>query len=68
MFVERMKGVEPSCPAWEAGVLPMNYTRTGKIFYVRIDDTTPLPNLPVFLRTSFKENISHDLPSFHIIL
>ena len=27
MSVERMKGVEPSCPAWEAGVLPMNYTR-----------------------------------------
>ena len=26
MSVERMKGVEPSCPAWEAGVLPMNYT------------------------------------------
>ena len=27
IHVERMKGVEPSCPAWEAGVLPMNYTR-----------------------------------------
>lgn len=26
-LLERMKGVEPSCPAWEAGVLPMNYTR-----------------------------------------
>ena len=24
---ERMKGIEPSCPAWEAGVLPLNYTR-----------------------------------------
>ena len=22
-----MKGIEPSCPAWEAGVLPLNYTR-----------------------------------------
>src|SRR2546421_11905521 len=24
---ERVKGIEPSCPAWEAGVLPLNYTR-----------------------------------------
>ena len=27
---ERVKGIEPSCPAWEAGVLPLNYTRIGK--------------------------------------
>ena len=27
---ERVKGIEPSCPAWEAGVLPLNYTR-GRI-------------------------------------
>ena len=25
--VERVKGIEPSQPAWKAGVLPMNYTR-----------------------------------------
>ena len=24
---KRVKGIEPSCPAWEAGVLPLNYTR-----------------------------------------
>jgi hypothetical protein len=29
---ERVKGIEPSCPAWEAGVLPLNYTRSGKSF------------------------------------
>jgi hypothetical protein len=29
---ERVKGIEPSCPAWEAGVLPLNYTRMGKNF------------------------------------
>lgn len=34
MSVERMKGVEPSCPAWEAGVLPMNYTRMVEIYFV----------------------------------
>ena len=25
-----MKGIEPSCLAWEAGVLPLNYTRIEK--------------------------------------
>jgi hypothetical protein len=26
--MERVKGIEPSPQAWEAGVLPLNYTRT----------------------------------------
>jgi hypothetical protein len=25
--VERAKGIEPSCEAWKASVLPLNYTR-----------------------------------------
>ena len=25
--LERVKGIEPSQPAWKAGVLPLNYTR-----------------------------------------
>ena len=25
--LERVKGIEPSYQAWEAGVLPLNYTR-----------------------------------------
>ena len=25
--LERMMGIEPTYPAWEAGVLPFNYTR-----------------------------------------
>ena len=25
--LERVKGIEPSCVAWEATVLPLNYTR-----------------------------------------
>ncbi len=62
-LLERMKGVEPSCPAWEAGVLPMNYTR----ILICIDDTILSLNFPVFLITSSKENVSHDLPSFHVI-
>ena len=27
--MERVKGIEPSYEAWEAAVLPLNYTRTA---------------------------------------
>lgn len=27
--LERVKGIEPSYAAWEAAVLPLNYTRLG---------------------------------------
>jgi DNA excision repair protein ERCC-2 len=30
--VERVKGIEPSYEAWEAAVLPLNYTRSGTEF------------------------------------
>jgi hypothetical protein len=30
--VERVKGIEPSYAAWEAAVLPLNYTRVGPQF------------------------------------
>ena len=26
---QRVKGIEPSCAAWEAAILPLNYTREG---------------------------------------
>ena len=30
--VERVMGIEPTRPAWKAGILPLNYTRTvGRI-------------------------------------
>ena len=29
VVVERVKGIEPSCAAWKAAVLPLNYTRIG---------------------------------------
>ena len=29
-LLERVKGIEPSYPAWKAGVLPLNYTRKLK--------------------------------------
>ena len=28
-IVERVMGIEPTLAAWEAAVLPLNYTRTG---------------------------------------
>jgi hypothetical protein len=30
--MERVKGIEPSYAAWEAAVLPLNYTRVGAVF------------------------------------
>ena len=27
IFMERVKGIEPSQPAWKAGTLPLSYTR-----------------------------------------
>ena len=32
--LERVKGIEPSYPAWKAGVLPLNYTRKPKEFTI----------------------------------
>ena len=32
-FLEQVKGIEPSYQAWEACVLPMNYTCVAKILY-----------------------------------
>src|SRR5204862_4564939 len=28
---QRVKGIEPSCAAWEAAVLPLNYTRVLEV-------------------------------------
>ncbi len=28
-FIKRVMGIEPTYPAWKAGVLPLNYTRIG---------------------------------------
>ena len=32
--LERVKGIEPSYEAWEAAVLPLNYTRVPRILCV----------------------------------
>ena len=31
MTVERVTGIEPAFSAWEADVLPLNYTRAGDV-------------------------------------
>ena len=31
--MERVKGIEPSQPAWKAGALPLSYTRIGSVRY-----------------------------------
>ena len=39
--VERVKGIEPSYEAWEAAVLPLNYTRKGRQFTRRPHELPP---------------------------
>ena len=34
ILMERVMGIEPTRPAWKAGVLPLNYTRRMKIYCV----------------------------------
>ena len=34
--LERVMGIEPTYPAWKAGVLPLNYTRTSSPFSLEI--------------------------------
>ena len=29
-LMERVMGIEPTRPAWKAGILPLNYTRMGQ--------------------------------------
>ena len=31
--LERVMGIEPTRPAWKAGILPLNYTRMGARHY-----------------------------------
>ena len=35
VFLERLMGVEPTYAAWEAAVLPMNYSRMSGGYYSR---------------------------------
>ena len=35
--VERVMGIEPTRPAWKAGILPLNYTRVGRYSCVSLE-------------------------------
>ncbi len=35
LCMERVMGIEPTISAWKAEVLPLNYTRTSPVSYVR---------------------------------
>ena len=48
-FMERMMGVEPTYAAWEAAVLPMNYSRIWKPMII-IADLFPFCNLKISSR------------------
>ena len=50
-FMERIKGVEPSFQAWEAGVLPMNHIRMFCIIAYRVFvfKFFPTPNIVIKL-------------------
>ena len=37
--MERVMGIEPTRPAWKAGILPLNYTRTGADCQPKYDTT-----------------------------
>jgi hypothetical protein len=45
---ERVMGIEPTLEAWEAAVLPLNYTRTGRIegAIIALFNTVPVALLP----------------------
>ena len=45
-------GIEPTYPAWKAGVLPLNYTRTAKAFQPE-NDTTRADRCQSFFLASF---------------
>ena len=44
--MERVKGIEPSRPAWKAGILPLNYTR---IYHCALSDFFIIQRVPGFV-------------------
>ena len=56
-------GIEPTFLAWEANVLPLNYTRNSKLEFYEIPDTSQFRDhsitMRIFYLSSFSP-ISHD--------
>src|SRR2546423_10975137 len=51
---ERVRGIEPPCAAWEAAVLPLNYTREIEIFDFRFSKPTIIGSPNQFKVYSFR--------------
>ena len=48
-------GIEPTYPAWKAGVLPLNYTRTACCLCISVASTNiSIYDETVFVNTKFK--------------
>ena len=54
--MERVMGIEPTRPAWKAGILPLNYTRTicAAIEAQRLNGM--LAEMPAKCNSKFHEN------------
>ena len=50
--LERVMGIEPTRPAWKAGILPLNYTR--KVTHVECLNI--IPRFPPFVNSKFQKN------------
>ena len=60
--MERVKGIEPSYAAWEAAVLPLNYTRLTQDFIAKPGSVTTIeglkqPSTPIY-RTIYRWHIT----------
>ena len=53
IIVKRVMGIEPTYPAWKAGVLPLNYTRNASTHY-----SVTMRYCQVFYKSSFTQRSS----------
>lgn len=53
-------GIEPTLSAWEAGVLPLNYTRTKKILLCRLQIVDPLRSVAHIPKTYAPATVLND--------
>ena len=58
--LERVKGIEPSCSAWKADILPLNYTRTKMQSHISLES---IARLCAFVKGYFSH--SFFLPEMH---
>ena len=59
-MLERVMGIEPTRPAWKAGILPLNYTRISSHFTAvsttLVYNSTIKLNCQIKITTFFKKN------------